>query len=228
MKQFKSWSFTRYADYTRCPAFANYKHLQKLDQGPKHPAMQRGADIADATEKWFKRERRTMPKELKPLEATYKALRKDPTVQAEAAWGFTRDWEPCGVTDWNRCWLRCKVDILTESDGSKILNLYDSKTGKYSDYKVADYQLQLSLYATAGTVMFPLAERITTQLLFSDLGVEYPTPARVFTKAEAQKELKTWEKRVKPMFRDTKFLPRPNYGCRWCPFSKANGGPCKY
>ena len=224
----KSWSFTRYSDYNRCPAFFKYKYLDKLPT-PKHPAMQRGADIADATEKWFKRERRTIPPELKPLESTYKALRKDPTVQAEAAWGFTRDWEPCGVKDWDRCFLRCKIDILTTSRDSTILNLYDSKTGKFSEHKVAEYQQQLKLYASAGTVMFPQAKKITTQLLFSDLGIKYPQEEpRVFTRAEAEAEIKEWEKKIKPMFADTQYAPRPNYSCRWCPFSRSKGGPCKY
>lgn len=228
-KQFNAWSFTRWKDYDRCPAFAKYKHLDKLDQGPKHPAMQRGADIADETDQWFKGTRRVMPKELKPLEPIYKALKKDKTVQTESSWGFTRDWEPCGVTDWNRCWLRVKVDILTTADGARVLNLYDSKTGKFSEAAAFDYGMQLNLYAAAGTVMYPTAELINTQLLFSDLGIVHPKEGpKPYTRQQAQGEIKAWEKRVKPMFNDRRFAPTPGDYCRWCPYSKAKGGPCKY
>lgn len=240
--QFTSWSFTRYSDYDRCPAFAKYKHLLKMDQGPKNPAMQRGADIAEESDKWFKGQRRTMPKELTPLASTYRALKKDKTVQAEANWGFTRQWEPCRPTDWDRCWLRAKVDILTHDKRISILNLYDSKTGKFSEYAVAGYELQLNLYAAVGTIMFPTAQTINTQLLFSDLGVKHPADApKAYTRAEAQKEIKEWEKRTRAMFNDKKFLPKPGAHCRWCPFSKnysyvdaatgqrvARPGPCKY
>lgn len=246
--QFDSWSFTRFSDYDRCPAFAKYKHLEKRDQGPKNPAMQRGADVADNTDAWFKGTRKTMPTELKPLAATYRALKKDKTVQAEANWGFTKSWEPCSTTDWNRCWLRVKVDILTltgldkQGLNASELNLYDSKTGKFSEYAVAGYEMQLNLYAAAGTVVFPTAQKINTQLLFSDLGVKHPADKpKVYTRAEAQAEIKQWEKRVKPMFSDKRFAPKPGNHCRWCPFSKnysyvdaATGqrvsrpGPCKF
>jgi len=240
--KFDSWSFTRYSDYDRCPAFAKYKHLMKLDQGPKNPAMQRGADVADHTDAWFKGKRRAMPAELKPLAPLYRALKKDKTVQAEANWGFTREWEPCAPTDWNRCWLRVKVDILTTANGAKVLNLYDSKTGKFSDYAVAGYEMQLNLYAAAGTVVFPTAQTINTQLLFSDLGRVHPQQGpKVYTRNEAQAEIKAWEKRVKPMFNDKRFAPKPGNHCRWCPFSKnysyvdattgkrvARPGPCKF
>jgi len=239
--QFDSWSFTRWSDYDRCPAFAKYKHLQKLDQGPKNPAMQRGADVADSTDQWFKGMRRTMPVELKPLAPVYKALKKDKTVQAEANWGFTKDWTPCSPTDWNRCFLRVKIDILTTADGAKTLNLYDSKTGKYSDYAVAGYELQLNLYAAAGTVVFPTAKLINTQLLFSDIGRVHPFEGpKVYTQKQAAGEIKEWEKRIKPMFNDKRFAPKPGNHCRWCPFSKnatfpdgkggtiVRKGPCKF
>lgn len=243
VKQFKSWSYTRLSDYERCPAFANYKHLLKLPE-PKGAAMQRGADIAQATEDWFKGTRRTMPTELKPLGDVYKILKKDKTVQAEANWGFTKDWEPCSSTDWNRCWLRMKIDILTvegadkQNLNAKTLNLYDSKTGKYNAYAVAGYEDQLNLYATGGVVMFPTVQDINVRLLFSDLGIMHPrAEPKVYTNKEAQAQRKVWERRVKPMFNDTRFTPKPGPYCSWCPFSKnykdrETGvpipGPCKY
>lgn len=229
VKQFTSWSYTRLSDYEMCPAFANYKHLQKLDQGPKNPAMQRGADVADATEKWFKGLRRTMPPELKPLKDEYARLKKDKSLVAEANWGFTIKWEPCSPTDWNRCWLRVKIDIHTISKDGKKVCIDDNKTGKYSDFKIAGYEDQLDLYATSGAIMYPVAQELQTRLLFSDLGIIHPqTGPRVFSRKEALAGQKRWEKRVKPLFADTRFAPRPGYHCGWCPFSKAKGGPCKH
>jgi hypothetical protein len=238
VKTFTSVSYTRLSDYEQCPLFANYKHLVKLPT-PKNDAMQRGADIADATDEWFKGTRRTMPKELAPLKSEYQLIKKDKSTVAEANWGFTRTWEPCSPTDWNRCWLRVKIDIQRITPDGKILKIDDSKTGKYSEYKVAGYEDQLRLYTTTGVIMFPKVQEIQTRLLFSDLGLIHPnTGPRTYTAKEAVAMRKDWERRFKPMMADTKFAPRPGPYCRWCPFSKnatdkdgkplITAGKCKY
>jgi hypothetical protein len=228
VKTFKAWSFTRFSDYERCPAFAKYKHLDKLPS-PKHPAADRGIRVAQQTEDWMNGDRRTMPKELKPLESEYRLIKRDPSTVAEASWGFTKDWEPCETTDWNRCWLRVKIDLCRQSKDGKLVKIDDNKTGKFSEYNVAQYMLQLDLYAAAGVTMIPTLEVVETRLLFSDLGIIHPKegPA-VYTAKQAMKSRKEWDKRVRPMLNDTRFAPRPSRACSWCPYSKSKGGPCKF
>lgn len=228
VKVFKSWSFSRWKDYDTCPAFAKYKHIDKLP-APKHPAAERGIQIAKDTEDWFNGDRRNMPKELKPLEKEYRVIKADKSTIAECGWAFTKEWEPCEMTDWNRCWLRVKIDLFRKSKDETVLKIDDNKTGKYTEYNVPSYELQLDLYAAAGVVMFPRTKTIETRLLFSDLGIIHPQngPA-VYTAKQALASKREWEKRVKPMFADTRFAPRPSNFCRGCPYSKAKGGPCKF
>src|SRR5690349_14925561 len=46
---FTAWSYSRWRDHSHpeqgCPRFAALKHLYKLDEGPKSPALLRGGQI---------------------------------------------------------------------------------------------------------------------------------------------------------------------------------------
>jgi hypothetical protein len=84
-------------------------------------------------------------------------------------------------------------------------------------------------------LLYPHLERVRPRLAYLDLGVEYPAEgdeAIEFTREQLPALLKTWEKRVKPMFTDKRFAPRPNNNCRWCYFRASNaaagGGQCQY
>lgn len=232
-KPISAWSMSRYSDYMQCPAAFKYRYIVKLPTA-KHPAAARGITVAEETDKWFKRARRTMPKELKPLESTYKLLHKDKTVESELAWNFTKKWEPCAWNDWDNCWVRMRIDLATTAP--TVFRVFDNKTGKYNENNVQKYMLQLDLYAAGASVVKAATKikEVHVQLLFSDLGIKYPENPKVYTIEQAARQRREWEKRVKPMMSDTTFATRPGYYCRWCPFSHntimPNGkpGPCKY
>lgn len=243
-KVFTAWSFSRYSDYARCPAFAKYKHLDKVktpemvkkeqDEAsgaiPESP-MTRGARVAAATDKYLSKRTAKLPIELMPLAQTYRDLRKLGNLSVEQGWGFTRDWRPCSPTDWNNCWLRVKIDVayIEEAKGvGDILHIKDNKTGQFRENKNVEYEEQLNLYGTAGLAYMPTVVKVTTQLLYSDLGAVYPVKPKEFTVKQLPGMQAKWEKRVRPMFNDTRFAPKPGYYCRYCEFSKAKGGPCRF
>lgn len=228
-QQFKSWSYSRYTDYAKCPAYANYKHNLKLPE-PKSDAMDRGIQIAKLEEDFFagnaslaKLKQAVHPNVVKDLADA----KKQKTLFFEEQWGFDFGWNETGYFDWNNCKLRVKVDFGWQSpDG--IVHLRDNKTGKYNDYDVEKYLLQLDLYRASAAARFPTAKGFTSQLIYTDLGIRYPQEPLPVTMVEAKKAQKQWDKRIKPMFADTRFDPKPNRGCAWCAFSKSKGGPCKF
>lgn len=227
-KQIKSWSFTRFNDWNRCPAFAKYKHLDKLPE-PKSEAMLRGQKIAQASEDYLLKRTNRLAKELQSFKDHYKFYRAQPSLVAEENWGFDVNWNPVAWDDWNRCVLRVKIDIGYQFLDDNSFNIRDGKSGKFNEYKNEEYKLQLDLYAAAGIARYPTSKEVTAQLLYTDLGITYPDEEPiVYTAKQAQAAQKQWDKRVKPMFADRTFAPRPGKYCQWCPFSKSKGGPCQF
>lgn len=242
-KIFTSWSFSRWNDYTACPFFAKCKYLDKvvtdamaqrqadMAEGKIEPGpMERGEDIAKKTQAFLDGKVKNLPVELMPLAPVYRDLKKRGNLSVEQSWGFTREWRPCSPTDWDACWLRVKIDVARVEEGrnADTLHIKDNKTGKFRDEKNEEYQLQLELYGVAGLVKMPTVATVTAQLLYSDLGIVYPEQPTVFTTDDTERLKALWNKRVKPMFADTRFAPRPSKKCYYCEFSKKRGGPCKY
>lgn len=226
--RFTSWSFSRYADYRKCPLRAKLKHLDKIPE-PQNPAAARGQDIGERLDKYLKRQTPTLPVECKPLKAEYAFLRKQKNNFVEEMWGFNQDWEVVPWNDWNNCWLRVKVDVGYQDLKENILHVIDNKTGKYKPEEQSAYTEQLELYTVAGIVMFPTANEVHTRLYYSDHGIQHPIEGpMIYSAKDAVKLRKTWTKRVQPMFNDTRFAPLPGRHCSWCPYSKNKGGQCKY
>lgn len=229
VKQFTSWSFTRYSDWKRCPLFAKLKHLDKVSEGPKNPAMLRGAEVAQKSEDYLLKRTNRLAKELSTFKDHYKFFRAQKSLVAEESWGFTADWQPTAWDDWNNCKLRVKVDVgyLFLEDNS--FNVRDGKTGKFRPEKNEEYMLQLELYVAAGAAKYPTVDMLTAGLMYTDEGIEYPQDEPLtYTMADALKLQKTWDRRIKPMFADRTFAPRPGNYCRWCPYSASKAGPCKF
>lgn len=220
-----AWSFSRWKDYDKCPFYCKLKHVDKRKE-PSSPAMARGADIAAKTEAYFAGTLSRLPAELSSLGDDFRFLKKQKTKFFEQQWGFKIDWTPTAWNDWNNCWLRAKIDIGYH-EGTTV-HIRDGKTGKFREMQSEDYMLQLSLYAATAVARFPDAQKVTTQLLYTDQGLRYPEQAVEYTRKEALLLQKDWEKRTKKMLNDTTFKPKPGDACRWCAFAKSKGGPCKY
>jgi putative RecB family exonuclease len=233
-----SWSFSRYSDYKTCPLKFKLKHLDKMKE-PPNAAMERGAAIHKMAEDYVKGLLRKLPPELKKFEADFKAARKvyrtaPEQMVVEDNWAFTADWSVTTWHDWVNCWVRIKLDCAQQvSEG--VMDVIDYKTGKFRDDKNAEYLEQLELYALSAFLQYPGLTEVRPRLQYLDVGVEYPPRDKplVYTQEDVPLLKKRWAARVKPMFNDKSFPPKPNNLCRWCWFGqskKADGGPglCKY
>lgn len=251
-KKITAWSFSRYNDYTGCPAKAKYKHVMKIKE-PGSPAMDRGSAIGKLLEDYIRGNLRTMPKDLKDLagfkkfEGEFKKLRKlyaarqkspakaNPVV-VEDNWAFTREWGQTRWDDWTGCWLRVKIDVA-HFEEEDLLIITDWKTGKFRDEKNAEYMEQLDLYLLSALLMFGQGRpslRVRARLAYLDEGRVFPEPDdwKEYTIADLPKLKKAWEARTKKMLADTVFKPTPGNACLWCHYRAANassgGGQCKF
>lgn len=239
---FKSWSFSRYDDWRKCPLKAKLKHLDKV-QEPKAEAMQRGIDIHNMAENYIKGKLRTLPPELKPLKDEFKKLRdlykkRGSGMIVEDNWAFTKEWTETAWDNWTHCWVRIKLDCAHLVTDSRMV-VTDWKSGKPNDYKVREYMEQLELYALAALLLHDWLEEVAPRLAFTDHGVFFDRQQDadeplVYRRKDLPRLLKAWNGRVAPMMADRKFPPRPSNECRWCFYgqegkSKKNGpGLCKF
>lgn len=243
IKPLTSWSFSRLSDYDTCPRKFKIKHLQRIKE-PGSPAMDRGNMLHAQAEKYIKGQ---LPKlhpelvklkdELTKLRAMYKA-KKLPMV-VEDNWAFTADWEETAWDDWALCWLRVKLDCAhyEEQDGWMVMPVTDWKSGTPNDYKKAEYMEQLDLYALVGLLMSQFEDVIIRPRLgWIDTGDFFEgdgDTAVQYTREDIPRLKKYWEGRVKKMFADKTFAPKPNRLCGWCFYGQAGlkkGGPglCEY
>jgi RecB family exonuclease len=234
-KQLISWSFSRYNDYRTCPAKAKYKHIEKRKEPPS-PAMERGAQIHTLCEQYVKGLHPTLPPELKLFKGEFLELRKMYKAKklpmiVEDNWAFDKEWGESTWNDWMNCWVRIKLDMARYTTPNR-LHVTDYKTGKMSEWKVAEYMEQLELYVLAALLMSAVEDvEVVADLWFLDHGEKYPAAGdeRVYTRADLPALLKSWTARVKPMMADKRFAPTPSANaCRYCFFKKENGGPCQF
>jgi hypothetical protein len=217
MPGFKAWSYSRLTDYEKCPAFAKYKYLDKLDEGPKGPALLRGGEIHKDAEEYLKGEKRTLPETLKYFKSEFSDLKKKKAV-AEGQWAFNAGLNP---VEWfsPSTWVRMIVDAQVSN--TKSARVIDFKTGKLWPH----HEDQLSLYAMGGFSAFTGVKKIKTELWYLDYG---EMKSSEYELVDAPELLKYWQKRSKPMLEDTKYPTTPSQNsCRWCNFKASKGGPCK-
>lgn len=216
-KKITSWSYSRYSTYTKCPFKAKCKFIDKLPD-PGGAAMERGNTIHKLAEDYTLGKVKKLPPELKLFKDQFEELKRS-KPQVEQTWAFTKDWLKTVYNDWQNCALRIKTDAACV-DGD-TLYIIDHKTGKVYD----DNKEQLELYAAGGGLWFPKVKKIITQLWYLDSG---DLKEQSFKASDTPALRKEWDKRVEPMLNDTRFAPKPSHECRWCPFSKSKGGPCKF
>lgn len=225
-----AWSFSRYNDYKKCPAYAMYKHVRRI-QEPGSAALDRGSEIHAIAQKFSKMNGRTKtPAELKTFEQEFRALQKR-KVLTEEQWAFDAKWRPTnwfddrGTPEDKKCRCRVVVDCCYLDLDRNILVVIDHKTGKINPTHLD----QLSLYALAGMIQYPSCAGVEVQLWYLDHGVLAPDDkGKVYMREEMAALKKDWEKKTKPMLADRRFAPKPSSGCGYCFYSKAKGGPCKF
>lgn len=183
--------------------------------------MERGNAIHKLAEGFVNGVVKKMPAELKLFGAEIKDL-KNKKASAEQSIAFDNNWSPCAWNDWDRAWLRIKVDAIVV-DGS-IATVIDYKTGKVRDGN----ELQLSLYDLGALLMYPTVKVVSSQLWYLDHGEVRPIVPRQATQKDVPILKKDWLGRTKAMLADTRFAPRAGDYCSYCAFSKTKGGPCQY
>lgn len=222
-----AWSFSRWKDYEKCPLFCKLAHILRMRSGQPSEAIDKGTVAHQLADHFVRGTLKKFPKELGPFKHEFGALRQL-KAKTEAEWAFDIEYNQ---VDWfgKTAWLRMKVDahyLSQQKDGRRGLmrttvTIVDYKTGKNNP----EHGDQRSLYALGGFAMYPDAAEVIAEHWYLESGeIESDT----FTAKQIDKLRERWEQRTRAMLADTTFAPRPGPYCRWCDYSKAKGGPCRF
>jgi hypothetical protein len=235
-KPIVAWSISRYNEYQKCPFLFACNNIWKVPNfAPKSAALENGARVHDVAKDYLMGLQPKMPKELKIQAPLVKALaakrKKDPaSVIVEEQWGFTKKWARIDYYDWTNCFLRVKVDAAERT--GDLIEINDWKTGKFRDGDKAQYEEQLHLYGvtTLATYADQPNLKVRARLVYLDTDVIYPPPIyqHEYTQKDRPAMAKDWERKIKPMFADKTFAPKPQFMCRYCDRRKEAGGPCQF
>lgn len=217
-----SVSYSRLLDFEQCPYRVKLKYIDKVPEA-KSEAADRGTAIHSMAENFVNGALKELPHELRHFEADFEALRaryKAGQVSLEGDWGFTQNWEKA---EWKKAYLRMKLDACVIQGKNAIV--IDYKTG--SNYaKEIVHGEQCQLYTIATFLRNPQIETVKAELWYLDKDdlrqVQY-------TRNDALRYIKPYEKRFAKVTTATAFPPASNYfACKWCSFGPNKGGECQY
>jgi PD-(D/E)XK nuclease superfamily len=103
-----------------------------------------------------------------------------------------------------------------------VSNIFDWKTGK----PYPDHDDQKELYTLAEMVDQPQIQTVKACHTYVDSG---QNRVRTYTREADFERLKAkWTEKQKKLETTTVFIPNPQFLCRYCSYSKALGGPCRF
>jgi len=229
----KSWSYSTYNNFQRCPKRVYYEKVLKEPTLPlvppegkdEHP-MERGSRVHEAAELFLLEDTELIP-EMSQFQDLFEAVRElkeypDIVMEVEGDWAFTEDWN---VTGWSSqdAWLRMKLDLmLTREDEAIVI---DHKTGRRHGNEIS-HMTQAQLYQLGAFIRYPELEHITIEFWYLDVGEI--TQAKYSRKFGLQ-FLPLFTKKGQSITNEVRFDPKPSaFACKYCPYGKVVGtGICQ-
>jgi len=211
------WSYSKLRDFETCRAQFNRRHMLKLPEPPS-AALEWGSEVHEGIEAWMQGWLRTMPDYMKKLESHFIKL-KDMAPTLESMWGHDKKWAPLANGFDKSAWVRAKTDAFLLHEG--IAYVLDWKTGKKNDVN----QDQLKFYGVLALIRHPGARSAKLELWYVEHGTILDGEVKREDLAKLKKE---FERRSKRLYAESRWEEEPGLHCKWCPFRKSAGGPCKY
>lgn len=215
-------SYSSIATFKQCPAKWNWTYRDRFPHTREtSPQMERGTDIHNSVEEYLKGTTEFLHADIHQDYGQFMmTLRENYTdIRTEFKWGITREFESCGYSDANAM-LHGFFDLMIVPETENLL-IYEWKTGK----SYPEHIDQAWMYSVAGLSMFPEKTGVETTLTYFDQHdfkkIYYPQGMMGNYKPSLLRQIDQIES-------TTEFIPMPSWKCRYCPFSRHNGGPCAF
>lgn len=238
----KAVSYSRLDVFEACKYRARLQFVDRIPEGEKGPAADRGTRIHQDLEYAVRNGATTIPTELIPFTEEIKKaaeMYERGLAAPEEMWCFNKAWQRVGQTDWDNIWLRIKTDLtfftelsapLFDEDGKfnfdapKKIVVVDFKSGKRFNNEVK-HQDQCTLYAIGAFMSYPKLEEVRTELWYGDINDLHGVDYKRSTSMEVY--FKPWNERLLKVTSTADFPPQPSTeACKWCPYSPWKSGHC--
>ncbi len=216
-------SYSSWATFLKCPAKFKFAYIDKEPQPKISQAGERGKRIHDSIEQFFLTEGSA------PLDSEIHAehglwfthLMEDAENTPEVEWRLNV--ELTELRKGQTMFAKGFFDLQTMHDGE--LDIYEWKTGKIYD----DHLDQRFLYGLAALALFP--EQDIVRVIGKYLDQKGKEVVNEYKRKDLLFLRKEWRKRfnqIEEAAEQNLFPTKPSWGCRYCAFSKQNGGKCKF
>lgn len=224
-----TYSLTKIKMFEQCGAKYRYRYLDKVEE-TQNAASKRGTDTHSALERFIK-DGDKLPPELEFYHGFLTQLKQHPVpIFTEERIAVRKDWSAC--PDGEEPYLLAYIDLSRYVEVSG--NLWDWKSGKI----YPDHEDQKELYTAMVFGSRPELEVITFTHVYVDLG---KNREKVFSRDFDFARIKEkWEKKIEAIENTMKtigkggfpvgqvLIPKPQFFCRYCGYSKFMGGPCPF
>jgi hypothetical protein len=216
------WSLSALSLFERCKfAYWNRYILKIRDERPRGGPAARGTDIHKGIELHLT-EGHPLPGEVNSWWSSAFTEIKQYPFWTEHQIGLDRNWMP---TAWDEAWLQMIIDLKVKKPGG--YTVVDWKTGK----EYPEHYEQKELYALGVHAEHPEENSIAATHVYLDL---FKQTKRDYHRDTMPARRTQWNNRVAKLEKYIKdgdkgqWIMEKNHFCKWCQFSKANGGTCKF
>ncbi len=216
-----AYSFSRINTFFQCKAKYNWSYIDIQDV-PFIPstAMERGTEIHNSVEQFFNRASDLLHPDIhKHYGQFFLGLRENYECFPEYRWAMDWNWEPIKYNSPDAM-LRGYMDLKLVPEDDNV-QVYEFKTGKI----YPNHDMQKNLYGTVALLEHPENDHVDVTGIYFDLKQNRP----ITYSAQMLGDYKgMWNSQITEIESCEDFIPEPSYACRWCQFSKSNGGPCAF
>lgn len=239
LKPATSWSLSAVGCYEKCQLKARYKYVERRPE-VRSDAAGRGIDFHKDIENFLIGASPTLPSNLDYYTSWFTELKKH-EIYPEHIIRLKQDWTPAQENEahWYKGILDLKVVRRQESveslpEGTERTQLqappieviiYDWKTGRV----YPDHDDQKSLYSVATFAEHPSVFSVRAIHVYVDLR---QIREKTFHRDQMHELRTAWDGRAGKFLEALKnpegMIANPGFHCRYCSFSAAKGGPCRF
>ena len=218
MQYTEPWGHSKLDTFQQCKKKFEFQYIKKLPS-PGNEAMARGGRMHEDIEAYLQGWITELPATILPWKERLDELKTRPCFTSEQAVGLDKNWKPLPNWFHKDTWLRAKMDAKACEETK--LSVVDFKSGKY---RVPSDE-QIELYVLVGVAQHPDVEEATAEFWFIDLDDAY---SKTYHKDQFPALRKKFEQLANNLYTTEVWEEEPSRECKWCPYSKSRGGPCKF